>query len=425
MLGQIGLPGGGFAFGHGSINGVGNPRIEILGPEMPMGANPAKSAIPVARIADMLLNPGGSYEFNGARHAYPDIRLVHWAGGNPFHHHQDLNRLRKAWCKPETIIVHEPWWTPTARLADIVLPATTTLERDDIGGASRDRFVFAMHQAIAPVGASRNDFDIFTELAQRGGYAEAFTECRTPKAWIERIYQRVHEAARECEIELPDFERFWQLGYVEMPPPERDFVLLEDFRTDPAAHPLRTPSGRIEIFSETIERFGYADCPPHPAWVAPDEWLGSARANRFPLHLITNQPAHRLHSQMDPGPVSAASKINGRERIRLNTEDAAARGIANGDIVRVYNERGACLAGAEASVDVRPGVAIMATGAWFDAEDDHLERHGNPNVLTPDIGTSRLAQGSSALSALVQVERYVEAITEVAAFDPPAIERPS
>ena len=107
---------------------------------------------------------------------YPDIRLVYWAGGNPFHHHQDINQLRRAWRRPETIVVHEPWWTATARHADIVLPATTSLERNDIGGAPRDRFVIAMQQAIEPVGEARNDFDIFAELAQRLGCADAYTQ---------------------------------------------------------------------------------------------------------------------------------------------------------------------------------------------------------------------------------------------------------
>ena len=89
--------------------------------------------IPVARIADMLLNPGGTYRYNGQTRTYPDIRLVYWAGGNPFHHHQDINRLRKAFAQVDTLVVHELGWTATARHADIVLPATMTLEREDIG----------------------------------------------------------------------------------------------------------------------------------------------------------------------------------------------------------------------------------------------------------------------------------------------------
>src|SRR5438067_2060330 len=171
MLGGIGLPGGGFGFGHGSTNGIGNPRVDVASPEVPLPLNPARTVIPVARIADMLLNPGTDYAFNGRRYTFPDICLVYWAGGNPFHHHQDLNRLRRAWQKPQTVIVHESWWTPTARHADIVLPATTMLERNDVGGSARDAFVLAMHRAIDPIGHAHNDFDIFRALANELGYA--------------------------------------------------------------------------------------------------------------------------------------------------------------------------------------------------------------------------------------------------------------
>ena len=91
-------------------------------PTLPQGRNGVADFIPVARIADMLLNPGGTYRYNGETRTYPDIRLVYWAGGNPFHHHQDLNRLRKAFARLDTLVVHELAWTATARHADIVLP---------------------------------------------------------------------------------------------------------------------------------------------------------------------------------------------------------------------------------------------------------------------------------------------------------------
>ena len=166
-LGQVGLPGGGFGFGYGSAAGIAEAPLAFAPPAMEVVANPLNRAIPAARIADCLLSPGASYDYNGKRGTYPDIRLVYWVGGNPFHHHQDINRLRRAWQRPQTIVVHEPWWTATARHADIVLPATTTLERNDIGAAHRDRYVIAMQQAIAPVGEARSDFAIFSELARR------------------------------------------------------------------------------------------------------------------------------------------------------------------------------------------------------------------------------------------------------------------
>jgi len=424
MLGQIGLPGGGFGFGHGSINGIGNPRPDVPAPAMEQGDNPAACAIPVARISDMLLNPGGEYEFNGRRDRYPDIRLVYWAGGNPFHHHQDLNRLRMAWARPQTIVVHEGWWTATARRADIVIPATTTLERNDVGGSSRDRFIFAMHKAIDPVASSRNDFDTFRELAARGGFEEAFTEGREEIGWLRHIYGCARAANAAAGIELPDFEAFWQQGYAEQPVPDEDFVLFAEFRRSPERHPLMTPSGKIEIYSEAIESFGYDDCPPHPTWLPPEEWLGAERARRYPLHLVTIQPPHRLHAQMDPGPVAGAHKVAGREKLCMAVQDAARRGVRSGDTVRVYNDRGACLAGVEIDPGVMPGVVVMATGAWYDpveSGDQPLDRHGNPNVLSFDAGTSKLAQGPSALSVLVEVEKWLGESGAVKVFQPPEI----
>jgi biotin/methionine sulfoxide reductase len=423
MLGQIGLPGGGFSFGLGSINSAGNPRVDAAVPELHEGINPARQSIPVARITDMLLNPGAPYRFNGKTYTYPDVRLVYWAGGNPFHHHQDLNRLQQAWRHPETIIVHETWWTPTARRADIVLPTTTTLERNDIGASSRDRYVFAMHQALPPQGQSRDDFEIFRELAAMGGYQAAYTEGRDAWEWLAHMYARMQDRwSRSDELpDAPPFEEFWRQAYLALPPPRRDFVLFEDFRRDPLAHRLHTPSGRIELYSERIAGFGYDDCPAHPAWLPPAEWLGAEIARRNPLHLISSQPAHRLHSQLDPAPLSNTHKIQGREPVHIHPADATERGIRDGALVRIHNGRGACLAGAVIDDGVMQGVLVMSTGAWFDADDAKLERHGNPNVLTLDIGTSQLAQGSSALSALVDIEAWHGEAPAMRAYDVPVV----
>ncbi|MDB5807209.1 MAG: Asp-tRNA(Asn)/Glu-tRNA(Gln) amidotransferase GatCAB subunit [Betaproteobacteria bacterium] len=404
MLGQIGVPGGGVAFGHGSSNGVGIPRPEVGAPEMAPGHNPgAAHNIPVARMADMLLAPGEQYHFNGKLCTYPDVRLVCWAGGNPYHHHQDLNRLNRAWNKPETVIVNESWWTPTARRADIVFPVTTTLERNDIGASSRDRFVFAMQRAIAPVGEARDDYAIFRALAARLGHEEAFTEGRDQAQWLRHVYDRYASIAASRGYPQPDFDAWWAHGYSELPEPEKDFVLFESFYADPQANPLKTPSGKIEIGSDKIAAMGYADCPGHPVWLAPDEWLGSAGAE-YPLHLMTIQPPDKLHSQGAFAPSVQQYKVNGREAVRLNPRDAKARGIANGDPVRLYNRRGACLGGALLDEAVLEGVAVMATGAWYAPDADGLDVNGNPNVLAADRGTSSLTQGCAALSVLVQIE---------------------
>lgn len=424
-IGQIGLPGGGFGLGYGAMNGIGSPYPQIRGPTLPQGKNAVEEFIPVARIADMLLDPGGTFTYDGQRLTYPDIRLVYWAGGNPYHHHQDLRRFRQAWSRPETIIVHEQFWTATAKLADIVLPATTTLERDDIGFSSRERYLVAMRKVAPATGEARDDFAIFRAIADRLGAREAYTEGLDEDGWLRRLYRECATAATARGIDLPDFEQFWADGLVDLRAHARPVVLLESFRADPANHPLRTPSGRIELYSERLASFGLDDCPPHPAWLPPDEWLGAPLANRFPLHLISDQPPRRLHSQLDHGAHSLSGKVGGMEPADLNIEDARARGIADGHEIELVNARGRCLAVARVGDHVMPGVVRLSTGAWFDpfAEDD-IDLNGNPNSLTRDLGASGLSQGCSAQSCLVEVRRFSGSRDEPLGHRPPPFVAP-
>ena len=190
-----------------------------------------------------------------------------------------------------------------------------------------------------------------------------------------------------------DFEALWAAGSLALPEAADDGGLLGRFRADPESCPLPTPSGRIEIVSGVIEGFGYDDCPAHPSWLAPADVPGGA----YPLWLVANQPATRLHSQLDFGAHSQGAKRRGREVLTLHPADAAARGVGEGDVVRVWNARGSCLAAVRVSEGIAVGVAQLPTGAWYDPEEGGAEMplcvHGNPNVLTRDVGTSRLAQG--------------------------------
>ncbi|MBH66868.1 MAG: Asp-tRNA(Asn)/Glu-tRNA(Gln) amidotransferase GatCAB subunit C [Rhodospirillaceae bacterium] len=426
LLGQIGLPGGGFGIGYGCENGVGNPVKHHKWPALSQGTNPVSEFIPVARISDMLLSPGKEFDYDGERLTYPDIRLVYWAGGNPFHHHQDLRRLVDAFKKPECIIVNEIWWTSTARHADIVFPVTTALERNDIMMTKWEQTATPMHKAIEPVGDSWNDYDIFSALAERLGCRDSFTEGRDEESWLRHLWDQARQQAGGAGFELPDFETFWNNGPIEVLSPEEPTILLKDFRDDPQRYPLATPSGKIEIFSEVIDGFGYKDCIGHPMWIEPFEWLGGDGAEKFPLHLISNQPSTRLHSQLDSGEVSRGSKIKEREPMNMHPSDARARNIETGDVVKIFNGRGMCLAGVNITENIIPGVIQLATGAWFDPFYDEegavLCKHGNPNVLTRDRGTSKLAQGPTAHSTLVQVEKYSSDLPVVTAHEPPFIE---
>lgn len=426
LLGQIGLPGRGLVFGLSAMNGVGQRRAHIPAAALPQGHNPVESFIPVARVSDMLLHPGEQFEYDGQSYEYPAAKLVYWAGGNPFHHHQDLNRMLDAWRKPDTIIVHDWTWNSMARHADVVLPCTTNLERADLALTNNDGMVAAMHQAIEPVADARNDHDIFRGIARQMGVEERFTEGRTSDEWLTWLYDQTRVSAAREGLELPSRIELEAMGVFEAPvsatSPDPD--LLAAFREDPLGAPLGTPSGRIELFSDVVAGFDYDDAPGYPAWTEPTEWLGGAGAGTM-LHLITNQPATKLHSQLDHGGHSRQAKIDGREPIVMHPDDAIRRGITQHDVVRVHNARGACYAAAVVDDAIRPGVVQMATGAWYDPEAPGVIgsacKHGNPNVLTKDIGTSRLAQGCSAHTCMVEIELVEGSAPPVTAYEPPNI----
>jgi len=318
------------------------------------------------------------------------------------------------------VVVHDPFWTATARHADIVLPSTMSVERDDIGAGSGDSTLFAMPQLTEPYAQARDDYATFAALADRLGVAEAFTEDRTAAQWLRRLYEQWRSDLKTAGYEMPAFEEFWADGWLQIPVPDPRQVLLAAFRHDPGRSPLGTPSGKIEIFSAAIDGFGYPDCPGHPVWLEPSEWLGRHPAG-YPLQLVANQPRRRLHSQLDVGAYSQEGKIRGREPVAMHPRDAAARGIADRSLVRVFNDRGSCLAGVTLTQDVRPGVAQLSTGAWYDPDpaDPSFCRHGNPNVLTADRPSSPLSQGTTGQLVMVEIEPYAAAPPEVSVHVPP------
>lgn len=190
VLGQIGLPGGGYAYALGTLAHYGR-RTNMVGPAaFPQGSNPVRSFIPVARITDMLLHPGTPFHYNGQQHVYPHVRLAYWAGGNPFHHHQDLNRLAAGIRRLDTFVVQDAAWTASAKHADFVLPCTLTVERDDLGGTPIDPLLVAMRKVVPPFQHARDDYDIFCELARRLGSLEEFSEGRSAEQWIRHCWRR-------------------------------------------------------------------------------------------------------------------------------------------------------------------------------------------------------------------------------------------
>ncbi|UYV38077.1 molybdopterin guanine dinucleotide-containing S/N-oxide reductase [Rhodobacteraceae bacterium D3-12] len=420
MLGQIGLPGGGFNYALGSLAHYGRQQGSATLPALPQGQNGVETFIPVARIADMLLNPGAGYDYNGQKLTYPKIELIYWLGGNPFHHHQDINRLKAAFDQVETLVVHESVWTPMARYADVVLPATITLERNDLACGRSDPTMIAMQQVAPPFAQARDDFSIFAALSRRLDVEQAFTEGRSADEWVRHFYENTRRQLLERGEDAPDFDSFWSKGEVALPQDPDDGGILRAFRQDPQGSPLPTETGKIVVFSETIASFGYDDCPGHPVWLEPTE----VPMTPDMFYLVANQPARRLHSQLDFGAHSVAGKTSQRETLRMHPEDAERLGVGDGDIVKISNRRGACLAGVALTDAILQGVVNLPTGAWYDPECPNGEAplcvHGNPNVLTKDIGTSRLSQGCTGQITFVFIERFDGPLPPVRAYDPPA-----
>ncbi|WP_238593066.1 molybdopterin guanine dinucleotide-containing S/N-oxide reductase [Kosakonia sacchari] len=430
MLGQIGTPGGGFGLSYHFANG-GNPtrRAAVLASmqgTVKDGVD-AVDKIPVARIVEALENPGAPYQHNGMDRHFPDIRFVWWAGGANFTHHQDTNRLIRAWQKPELVVISECFWTAAAKHADIVLPATTSFERNDLTmtGDYSNQHLVPMKRVVAPQYEARDDWEVFAELSERweAGGRERFTEGKNDLQWLETFYNIAAERGASQQVTLPPFAEFWQANQlIEMPESEQHarFVRFADFRRDPQANPLKTPSGKIEIFSERINSFGYADCPPHPMWLEPDEWHGNAQPQQ--LQVLSAHPAHRLHSQLNYSRLREAYAVAGREPVTLHPADAKARGIVAGDVVRVWNQRGQVLAGAVVTDGIKPGVICIHEGAWPDLDPaaGGICKNGAVNVLTKDLPSSRLGNGCAGNTALAWVEKYQGPALTLTAFDPPA-----
>lgn len=408
LLGQIGLPGGGYTIGYGVNGNVGSVERLFQWAALPQGSNPVSTIIPVAMISELLQRAGQTYQYNGQTHTFPNTRLVWWAGGNPFHHHQDLNQLRHAFQQPDTIIVNEINWTSTARHADIVLPVASSLERQDFGGGKSDDALVPMPAHATPAGEARTEFAIYTQLARLMGTEQAFTEGRSENEWLRTLWSQTRQNGRRASVKLPDWDEFIKGDVLNVPDPSPDQVFLSGFRADPVANKLPTPSGKIELFSTTIDSFNLSDCRGHARWF-PIRDIAQGELKQHPLYLLSGQPKTRLHSQYDNGNYSLSYKVKGREPVLINARDAEDRGISEGDVVELFNKRGRCLAGAVVTNDIRQGCVFLWTGAWFDPDDSapmNRDRHGNPNVLTHDNRSSSLSQSPAAHSALVQLQRF-------------------
>ncbi|MFY3325418.1 trimethylamine-N-oxide reductase TorA [Vibrio fluvialis] len=437
MIGQIGLPGGGISYGH-HYSGIGVPSTGFAGPggfprNLDQGAKPKwdnndfngySRTIPVARWIDAILEPGKKINHNGNTVTLPGFKMMVISGNNPWHHHQDRNKMKRAFQKLETVVTIDFNWTATCRFSDIVLPACTQWERNDIDsyGSYSGKGLIAMHRLVDPMFQSRTDFEIMTELTRRFGRHEEFTRGMDEMEWVRSLYNDCKKA-NEGKFEMPEFDEFWEESVLEFGE-GKPWVRHADFRKDPEINALGTPSGFIEITSRKIGRYGYEHCQEHPMWFEKTERShGGPGSDKYPFWLQSCHPDKRLHSQMcESEAFRATYAVQGREPVYINPMDAKAKGIKEGDLVRVFNGRGQLLAGAVLSDSYPRGVIRIEEGAWYgplSEKEGAICTYGDPNTLTLDLGTSELAQATSANTCIVDFEKFTGKVPPVTSFGGP------
>jgi trimethylamine-N-oxide reductase (cytochrome c) len=412
MSGNFGINGGGYGITPwGSGLGMPSGMFPVMAamPSLPTPANPVTTWLIYNRWADAVLNPGGTYKADCQSLTYPTLKFL-WkmTGVNWVNQHSDINKAISAIRAVDFYVSQDIWMVPSSKYADVILPACTTLEHNDIAGGWN--YLVYMQQAIQPLYESLSDYDICSLVASKLGLGDAYTEGNTWDQWVQSVY-----ASTKAPLSWADFT---SQGFIKFTPKTMgNTAAFADFRADPTKNPLATPSGLIEIFSQRISDFygaNYPGVPTVPQFVEPYEWKGSALAATYPLAQISPHNTFRIHSQFDNVSwLRERSKTDDYSPLWINSIDAKARGIADGDVVRVFNGRGQAVAAAKVTERIMPGVVSLTEGSWFNpsnpADPSPLDLGGNPNTLTSDQGTSELAQATSSHTSLVQVEKLAGA----------------
>lgn len=359
-LGNVGRLGG--STGAGQWNVLPGPRCGRI----PVPPNPAGSGVPVYRWADAVLE--------GRAGGYPaDIALLYNVGGNFAVQSSDTQKVLRAFDKADFVVTHDYFMTDTARRSDVVLPVTTFVERSDIL-FSHTNYLYYSAAAIEPVGGARNDWDIFAELAGRLGFREAFTGGKSDGEWLEHF---LHHS------EVRDISAFLKNGIYAGEDQYR--VGLSDFVRNPDQYPLATESGRIEVACGALEAAGGSRIPVYSHYAE----LG------FALRLVTPHDRFRNNSQFDNLTEFARSAENG---VLIHPQDAAARGIGEGDEVIVSSANGRMCSIAHLSSDILVGVISCTQGKWFGQRGEGAA----VNILTSSRPTLP-SQGARTHSVMVNI----------------------
>lgn len=407
LTGNVGIKGGGTGSTFGSFS--------IKGFKIPEGDNGVKVKIPtfkwidgVSRGKELTAIEDG---IKGADALPQPIKFVwNYAGNSLTNQHGNINYCHQVLADEslcEFIVVWETMMTDSAKYADVILPDLMPAEQPSFvyGENSGNMAYFIMGQpATNPKGECKSLYESLALLAEKMGCREEFTEGRDEKEWLEYAYNE----ARKSDEDLPSFEEMWERGIYRRENPKGSTVAFSAFREDPEANPLETPSGKIEVYSSDLaavaERFilpkGDTITPIHVYAPAVEGWDDELRG-KYPLQMIgfhTRGHCHSSYTQVD-----VLSQAN-RHQLWLNPADAVARSIADGDQVRVFNDRGAIQVEVKVTDKILEGVTALPQGAWYELGRDGVDVGGCINTLTSSH-PSPLAKATSAHTCLVEVRR--------------------
>jgi len=441
MLGYLGKPGCGLGAPSGDVAQFGyrGGPAAMKGPgNMPSVPNPVKQEIEHVLFGYGILSPPISWVKQVWPKTYPlasnsEIKLEYDVGatdviqqipGTPL-----TARAYKS-TKLECRIQQPIWWNAAALFADIILPACTTIETEDL--VSWKNLVIYMPKVIDPLFESKTDYEIFTLIAQKLGIESQFTQNRTIQDWIQYVYSKSNVPISLDELKAAGFYEFNYAASTGVSDELKAKLTSEylpalsegapsagalvKFNQDPASNKLSTPSGLIEFFSQTLEDFWHGDpeAPSVPKYIQSWEGKFSAKAQTYPLQLLSTHGKFARHSQWQNmswmrDEVQMKSKT-GYHNCMISVEDAEARGIKFDDIVKVFNDRGTILCAARVSPRMRPGVVVVNEGAWYKPMEpgnpDSIDMGGNPNVVLASRPLSKMDDGMAGHTTLVQVAKW-------------------
>jgi trimethylamine-N-oxide reductase (cytochrome c) len=327
--------------------------------------------------------------------------------------------------KVEFIVAQHPWLENDCLFADIILPANTTFEVEDIVTSVREmQCVTLQHKSIEPVGESKSDFEIVSEVAKKLGLYEEDLENKISEDLEKLVFDG---AGMQKYISWEEFKEKCYFCFPTAEDWEKDPPGFRLFYEDPEKNPLPTPSGKLEFYSERLAKHFPDDKerPPIPMWIEKsethDERLSSERAKEYPLLVMSNHGRWRVHAQCDDiswTREAPTCKVMGPDGYKyepcwLHPGTAAARGIKNGDIVKVFNEKGIVLGGAYVTERLMPGVVYMDHGARVDyIIPGKVDRGGAINLISPSGTTSKNSVGQATSSYLVEVDKVTLAQME-------------